>query len=185
MDQNQALDDLKAIRQIMDRARRTSGGGGGWFMVVWGIILFIGFSGSQFLPDVYLGGMWAVLNILGMVISVWLGIRMGQHSGISLSSIWRSILFWWLSLGIFDALLVWLFHLDGHDMALLSILTVALGYVLFGLFTHWSISAVGALMAILAVGATLLIPSYFSLAIGVLVGGLLIGSGLWLIRKEG
>ena len=47
MDQNQAIDDLKAIRQIMDRARRTSGGGGGWFMVLWGIILFIGFSDGR------------------------------------------------------------------------------------------------------------------------------------------
>jgi hypothetical protein len=156
VDQNQAIDDLKAIRQIMDRARRISGGGGGWFMVLWGIILFIGFSGSQFLPDVYIGGMWAVLNILGMVISVWLGIRIGRRSNIYSSSIWRSVLLWWLSLGVFDVLLVWLFRLSDRDLALLAIMTVALGYVLFGLFTHWSISAVGSLMAILAVGAVLL-----------------------------
>jgi len=76
MDQHQAMDDLKAIRQIMGRVRRTSGGGGGWFMVLWGVILLIGFSGSQFLSDVYVGGMWAVLNVSGMAISVWLGIRM-------------------------------------------------------------------------------------------------------------
>jgi len=184
MDQHQAMDDLKAIRQIMGRVRRTSGGGGGWFMVLWGVILLIGFSGSQFLSDVYVGGMWAVLNVSGMAISVWLGIRMGRRSGIS-SPIWRSILLWWLSLGTFDVLLVWLFRLGDHDIALLSILTVALGYVLFGLFSHWIISAVGALMALLAVGAMLLIPNYFSLAIGVLIGGLLIGSGLWLVREEG
>jgi hypothetical protein len=184
MDQNQAIDDLKAIRQIMGRARRTSGGGGGWFMVLWGIILFIGFSGAQFLPDAYVGWMWAVLNIFGLVITFWLGMRIGRQSGIS-SPIWRSILLWWLSLGVFDVLLVWLFRLEDRDLALLAILTVALGYVLFGLFAHWIISAVGALMAILVVGALLLIPGYFSLAIGVLVGGLLVGSGLWLVREEG
>jgi hypothetical protein len=182
MDPNQAVDDLKVIRQIMGRTRSAIGRQGGWIMVLWGVIWFIGFSSSQFLPDLA-GWIWLVLNVVGMMLTVWLGTRIGR--GDVRVSFWRPVLLWLLSLVIFDALLVWLFDMtDAHNLLLLFLLTIALGYVQFGLFTHWIFGVVGVLMAVIAVGARLLASDYFFLAIGVLGGGVLAGGGLWVVRQE-
>lgn len=182
MDSERARDDLKAIRQVMDRTRRTAGRHGGWFMVVWGIVWFVGFLGTQFLPDRIVLWFWQVLTLLGAIISVWIGIRVGRGSDVR-SSILRPLILWWLALIVFDVLLAWLFglHTD-RDLTLLIVLTVALSYFQFGLFTHWAISLVGALLAVLTVAAALLLPEYLSLAMAFLGGGVLTVSGLLFIR---
>ena len=184
MERNHAEDDLKAIRQIMERTRKIAGGGGGWIMVLWGGIWFVGFLVSQFVQQSAAPGwIWMALNLLGMGGTIWLALRM-QGRGVS-SPFWRPIVVWWASLIAFDFLVIWLFHIStGRDLLLLIILSIALGYVQFGLFTHWVISATGLLLAVLAVGATLLFPAYFFLAMGVLGGGVLAGTGLWFVRHE-
>jgi len=184
MDHNHAEDDLKAIRQIMERTRRVTGGGGGWIMVLWGGIWFVGFLVSQFVQqDAAIGWIWMVLNLLGMGGTALLALRM-RAKGVS-TPFWGPIVVWWASLIAFDFLVVWLFHIGTErDLLLLILLSIALGYVQLGLFTHWVISAAGALLAVLAVGATLLLPDYFFLAMGVLGGGVLAGTGLWFVRQE-
>ncbi|MBN1934117.1 MAG: hypothetical protein JW934_05610 [Anaerolineae bacterium] len=183
MNSYDALDDLKAIREIMNRTRRTESGEGGWFMILWGIIWLLGFSASQFLPETISGWGWVVLNTTGITLTIWLAIRMGR--GNVKSPTWRPIFFWWTSLALFDVLLIWLFDLRaGQDIILLMVLTIALGYVQFGLFSHWMISVIGILIAALAVGAALLIPDYFFVAMGLIGGGLLAGSGLWFVRQR-
>lgn len=184
MEPDRALDDLKAIRQIMESTRRATGGYGGWFGVLWGAVWFVGFLGTQFLPNETIAWLWPVLNVIGAAGSIWLGVRMGRHGGVY-SPIWRPILIWWLALVVFDVLLVWLFHLyTGRDLTLLIVLTVALSYFQIGLFTHWAICGVGALIAALAVGVALLLPDYLYLAMAFLGGGLLAGSGLWFVHHE-
>lgn len=183
MEPNQAVDDLKVIRQIMDRSRKAaSSDWGGWIMILWGAIWLVGFSASQFLPQSAVGWVWMVLNPLGMVGTIWLALRMGR-SGVA-SPIWRPVLLWWASLGVFDVLVVWLFGLsDTREILMLILLTIALGYVQLGLFAHWLISAVGVALAVTAVGAWLLMPGTFNLAMAVLGGGLLLASGIWFVRQ--
>ena len=183
MNSDRASDDLKTIRQIMERTRRGGGKTGGWYLILWGAIWFVGFLGTQFLPDETVAWLWPVLNILGAAISVWLGVRMGRRGGVR-STIWQFTLLYWLALLVFDGLLFWLLDLDpGPDLGLLITLTFALGYFQFGLFIHWAISGIGVLIAALAVGAAVLLPDYFCLTLAVLGGGLLMGSGLWLVRS--
>lgn len=181
MDPEQAVDDLKTIRQIMERTRRATEGSGGWFMVLWGIIWFLDFAAAQFLAD---RGGWVsvVLNPIGMAITIWLAVRMERQGGTR--TVWSLILFWWLSLTVFGVLVALLFHLNtGRDLVLLIALLVALGYVQFGLFTHWVISATGVLIAALTVVAAVLLPGYFFLAVAIAGSGALIGSGLWFVRR--
>jgi hypothetical protein len=183
MEHDRVEDDLKAIRQIMERTRKATDKGGGWIMVLWGGIWFVGFLCSQFVQNNVIAWIWAGLNTVGMGGTIWLALRM-RGRGVS-SPFWRPIVFWWASLIAFDWLIVWLLHIrTGSDLLLLILLTVALGYVQFGLFTHWAISATGVALAALAVGATLLIPDYFYLAMAVLGGGVLAGTGLWFVWQE-
>ncbi|MFQ6100175.1 MAG: hypothetical protein ACE5OS_02920 [Anaerolineae bacterium] len=182
MDSDRALDDLKAIRQIMERTRRATGRYGGWFGVLWGSIWFVGFLGSQFLPDEVAGWLWLGLDTFGTACSIWLGVHIGRHGAVR-SPVWRSVLFWFLALIVFDGLLMWLFDLNtGRDIALLIILTIALSSFQFGLFTSWKLSVIGALMTALAAGAAVLLPNYFHLVMAFLGGGLMVGSGVWFVR---
>jgi hypothetical protein len=181
MDRNQALDDLKSIRQIMDRTRQTSGRYGGWFMTIAGIMWLVGFTGSQFLPESCLGWLWAVVSGLGTLAMVWVGTHATRHSSVKASPWWPFLLYW-CSLGALDILLIWIFGIDDStEIGLLILLSTALGYVQFGFFFHWIIGAVGILIAALAITAFLLVPAYFSLAMAILGGGLLIASGLWIV----
>jgi hypothetical protein len=183
MDEKQARDDLKTIRQIMDRTRKGSAGYGGWFMVIAGVSWLIGFTASQFLPDAYVGWMWMVLNISMVGTMIWTALRWRQRGSVK-SALWGPLFLYWLALVAFDALIAWLFNMnDGARIGLLALLTVGLGYVLMGILFHWLIAVVGVLIAAFTVGAFLLVPEYFPLAMGFLGGGLLIGSGLWMVRS--
>lgn len=184
MERNRAEDDLRAIRQIMERTRGATSRGGGRIMLLWGGIWFVGFLCSQFVPvDAAVGWIWIVLNALGLGGTIWLLLRM-QGERVK-SSIWRPILLWWISLFAFDGLVLWLFGINtGRDLVLLLLLSVALGYAQFGLFTHWIISVTGVFVAAMTVVTALLLPDYFFLAMGILGGGTLVGTGLWLVRRE-
>jgi len=182
MDSRQARDDLKAIRQIMNSARQASGREAGWFLILWGLIWLIGFCGSQFLRGEVSGWLWTILNTLGGLLSIWLGVRMGRQVG-EPSLLWRIILMWWLALAFFAALVIWLFDLhELNQHVLVIVLTVALGYMQFGLFTHWSISVIGFVLGALAVAAAAWLPGILSLVMGFAGGGVLIGGGAWMLR---
>jgi hypothetical protein len=184
MDSNRAVDDLKVIRNIMERTRRTAGGYSGWFMVLWGAIWFVGFLGNQFLPAEAVGWLWLGLTGLGGVSSGWIGVRISRRSRVR-SPVWRPIVLSFVALFVFVVLIAWLFDLNtSRDIALLIVLTVALSYAQLGFFTHWAISLIGALLAVLVVGASILMPGYFFLVMAFLSGGLLVGSGLWFVRQE-
>ena len=183
MDSHQALDDLKTIRQIMDRTQKMAGGHGGWFMILAGVTWLIGFTGSQFLPERYAGWIWAAVNACGIIAMVWTGLRLRKHSGIR-TPFWKPIFFYWLAMGIFAMLLAWLFNVkDSNQIGLLALFVAALGYVQMGLlFRSWLIGITGVLITVLATGAFFLVPGYFALAMAILGGGLLIGSGARMIR---
>jgi hypothetical protein len=185
MDSNRALDDLKVIRQVMERTVRSAGGFAGQQLVLWGIIWFIGFLGNQYLPQEMLGWFWFALTGAGAAGSAWIGVRQGRRQGVRLP-IWQPVALYLVGPVVFVVLIVWLFGLDTtRDVALLIVLTVAMCYFQVGVFYRRSISVVGAALAALAVGATVLLPDYFFLVMAFLSGGLLVGSGLWFMRRGG
>lgn len=186
MQPRDAMDDLKAIRRIMEQARRSSGGFGGWFMVLWGVIWLLGFAGTHFLWQVrrgdLVGWLWLPLDLAGVVGTLYFGVRMSRRARVRSSALWKLIVLWWLALAVFVLVLVWLLPVHEEKIPLLIILTIGLGYFLFGLFAHWSISAVGVFLAVVAIGAALLFPDWLYLAVAVLGGGALIGTGFAAIR---
>ncbi len=109
---------------------------------------------------------------------------MAQRARTKSSSLWSSLLLYWLALAAFDGVLIWKLQLytSGLHLALLIVLTIALGYVQFGLFTHWSISIIGLFIGLLAVALATWLPGYFNLGVALLGGGALIGGGLRALR---
>jgi hypothetical protein len=183
MNSNRALDDLKVIRQVMERTIRSAGGLAGQQMILWGIIWFFGFLGNQYVPEESLGWLWLGLTSVGAAGSAWIGVRTGRRQGVRPPA-WRPVALYLVGPMVFVVLIVWLFELDTtRDVALLIVLTVAMCYFQVGVFYRRSISAVGAGLAALATGTTILLPDYFFLVMAFLSGGLLVGSGLWFMRR--
>ncbi len=183
MNDKQVMDDLKAIRQVMDRTRQEASGDSGWFSVVGGIIWLVGFLGQQFLPEHLAGWAWVVVNTVGLSIIAWLMIRTARKDRASPPML-RSIMLSWLALGVFDVLFVWLFEVEtAYHFPLLVLITIALGYVQVGLLSYYvPLLIVGVAITALVVGAFLLVQPYFFLSVALLGGGLLIGTGLWMVR---
>jgi hypothetical protein len=182
MDSGRAADDLRVIRQVMDRTRRAAAQHGGWFGVLWGAIWVVGFLANQYLPEETAGLLWAILDVGGGAASALVGARLARR-GVH-SPLWPRIILFFIALCVFDGLLVWLLGLRGmRQLALLITLTVALAFVQAGLFTSGPFGVVGLLVAAAAVGATVLVPEYFHLVMAGL-GALLMCSGLWVIRSD-
>ncbi len=184
MEPNRALDDLREIRQVMARTSRSVGGFAGEFMVLWGSIWFLGFLANQYLAGKALGWFWLVASVLGGLGSSLLGVRLSRRSGVQ-TPLWRPIALWMLALVAFVVLTVWLLALDTtREVALLIVLVVALSYFQIGLFGRWTVSLVGAALALMAVLTFRFLPDHFFLLMAFLSGGLLIGSGLWFMRSQ-
>ena len=127
MNEKQALNDLKAIRQIMDRTRQEASGESGWFSVVGGMIWLVGFLGQQFLPEHLAGWAWVLVNGIGLSIIAWLMIRTARENNANPPML-RSIMLSWLVLGVFDVLFIWLFEMEtAYHFPLLILITIALG----------------------------------------------------------
>lgn len=184
MNEKQVLNDLKAIRQIMDRTRQSASGESGWFSVTGGMMWLVGFLGQQFLPEHLTGWVWLVGNTTGLLVIAWLWVRLTRQGQTS-SPMMRSVMLSWLALGVFAALFAWLFEVRTNLHILLLVLVVtALGVVQMGLlFSYWPFSIAGVAIAAATASTFLLIPDYFLLTAALLGGGLLIGVGLWMVRS--
>jgi hypothetical protein len=180
MDNRQVMNDLRAIREIMDRTRESTSGESGWFSVVGGMMWLVGFLGNQFLPGDLSGWLWLVVNSIGLLLMAWLCVRLTKEGHVS-SPVMRSIMLSWLALLVFAGLFLWLFEVHTVQSILLVILIVTgLGCTQMGLlFFYWLLCFIGVAIAAVSVAAYLLIPDYYSLVASLLGGGLLIGSGLW------
>ncbi|MBN1978256.1 MAG: hypothetical protein JW918_12740 [Anaerolineae bacterium] len=184
MNEKQVLNDLKAIRQIMDRTRQSTSGESGWFSVTGGMMWLVGFLGQQFLPEHLTGWVWLVGNTIGLLIIVWLWVRL-TRTGQTSSPVMRSIMLSWLALGVFVALFIWIFEVRTIiEILLLVLVTTAFGVIQVGLlFSYWPFSLAGLGITAAIVSAYLLTPDYFFLTAALLGGGLLIGIGLWMVRS--
>jgi hypothetical protein len=184
MDRERALDDIKVIRQVIGQTRQALGREGGWFGILWGIIWLVGFMGSHYLSQEGAVQLWTGLDILGGVISTWLGIRMGRRRRSSAkNALGLRFLGAFVALILFVATLASLLELFSlQEIALLIVLTIALSYILGGLFSDERMALIGLLIALSAVGGWLLLFDYFFLIMAFLGGGVLIGSGVWFLR---
>ncbi len=187
MQPDEALDDLRAIRRIMERAYRASDGSWGWFLVLWGAIWVVGFLSTGWLVraqrEALIPWVWGPLNAVGVIGSIGISLWIARRTRMKSFTIWWPFMAWWFALALFDLLLIRFLPIrEGPQIAMLIVLSIALGYFQMGLFTHWLLSALGAFIGALAVLTAALFPQHLGLAMVVLGGGAMIGVGLWALR---
>ncbi len=183
MEHDNALNDLRVIRQVMEQTRRSIAiGGGGYFMIIWGVVWLVGFLGSQFLTGPAQGWLWLAADALGVIATLVVGYRLGNRMRVRPG--WRLGVFW-LALIVYGFLWGWLLQPPDGMRGALFIVTVAMfGYVVMGIWLSSRVIAwVGIGVTVLALAGYFLLPAYFAAWMALLGGGTLIGSGIYISRR--
>jgi len=171
---------LEAVERVQRQARRALAQGAmGFYLQLWGIIWFLGFSGTRFLPPQYVGWSWLALSIVGVLASFIQGFRVSNRVYTPWGA--RIAVFWllWLAYG---ALFLWLTAVRGPVSGLFISIWAFFGYVVMGLWLEKFLLWVGLAGTALTLGGYLLWPDWFVLWMALIVGGLLFGSGVYIQR---
>lgn len=192
------------LGEVEDTTSRTKKmiayGGGDILFVVWGIIWFIGGIGTHFIPVLTAGhprsnllngilpaGLWAVLVGAGIIISY----RVGRSSMPTRSPFEKSV--GWLCWILYLFVSLWIYmlspfikvrgpqesHLFWTHMGAIAATVPMFAYVVFGLFLERYMVWIGlGVTALMVIGLYTFEP-YFYIWFGVVGGGALVGTGLF------
>ena len=178
----EAQQSLETIQQIQQDVRRSlASGGAPLYMMLWGVIWFIGFLGSYVLAPQTAGTLWTVLVLAGFVLSFVIGGRTATK--IRMPGYGARIGTLWLMLALYTAIIIWIGNL-AHDEVLLSLIISILamfGYVVMGLwFDSRPLIGIGLGITAIIILAYVFLPEYINLAMAFLGGGALFLAGLYI-----
>jgi hypothetical protein len=175
---------LEVIQSMVAKTRRAVASSGSYlFLVVWGVIWMIGFTCSQFLANPWVGKIWAVLNILGAVLSAVIGIRLnrGVRSTAVSPLLGQRLGLFWLLLWLFcAAVIAVIWPPEPKQLAMIIILFVMTGWIAMSLLLSVISAWWGVAFAGLALTAYFLVPGYFYLIMAILGGGGMVALGFYI-----
>ncbi len=177
----EAEESLAAIQIMAQKTRKSISSGGAYItLIVTGIVWLVGFLCTQFLPVGIVGYIWGGLSLLGTIVGILLGTRMGKRvrSPSTVPMVRRVGLFWLLLVFFALAVMAVARPVDGKQATLLVILFLMLGQMAMGLL--FSFSSVWWTLPItaLALVGYFLLPGIFYLWMAILGGGGMIALGL-------
>ena len=181
--QKEAKESLEMVQEVQRHIRKSvAHGDGPYYLMLWGVIWFFGYLGSQFLDDRTSGMTWIALVSLGVIASIIIGARISRQVRRKLRD-YRIGLFW-LALFLYAGLTIWVVNpTEDEEVALLITLFVMLGYVVMGLWMWGPLGWIGIGVTALGTIGYLLVPQYFNLIMAILGGGTLFFSGLYILRN--
>ncbi len=180
----QAQISLETIRQVQAQTRRTlAHGGGPLYLIIWGIVWFLGYLGNHFLPPETAGYLWMGLSITGFVVSAGVGWRSSTKVRSSAND--YRIAFFWVAWVIYTPLIVWLSGAASDPLAVSIIVSVMamFGYVVMGLWMWTPMVWIGAGVTAIITLAYLTIPQYVDIIMAFLGGGSLAFIGIYIYRN--
>lgn len=151
------------------------------YFLLWGVVWALGYGSSDLWPA-QTGWIWAVLDGAGVLASILITKADRERQGAGQAMTWRVAGLALALLVFFLATFLVMAPQTGRQVSTFITLTVALAYTVVGLWAgpRW-------IMAGVAVGALSLIayfhaPAYFNTWMGLIGGGALVLSGVWLRR---
>jgi hypothetical protein len=184
---SEAEKTLASIRQTEDQMRRAlNASGGGYQMLIWGVIMLVGYTLNQFadrIPIAVVAGIWIAMSILGNAVSVAASIRMARKFQSPVGARIGAMLPIFLLFGAVGAFFV---HPAGpREINLLIYLLVMLWLAMMGLWVKPSLLWISLAFSGLMLFGYWVLPDYFFLWLAIVGGGAMIGSGLFLISGRG
>jgi hypothetical protein len=177
-----AQESLEAVQLVSKQLRQAvASGSTPYYMILWGAILLSGYIASHFTTGLLAGWIWLGLTGSGTVLSLIIGIysRTKMRTGNS-----RRIMYLWLAIMVYSALFWWIAAPSTREQAsLLTVIFFLFGYVVSGLWMEATAAWMGLITTALAViGYAFFLP-YFYLWLGLIVGGTMILSGVYILRR--
>lgn len=180
---NEAEETLAAIQKMTQKTRQSIAIGGAYiFLIIGGFIWLVGFLANQFLSGEIAVYIWAGISLLGSAVAILLGIRTSRRvRGPSTDRYGRRIgMFWGLLILYGVAAIAVAQPTDAKQLTMLIILFVLLGQLAMGLLLSFSATWWALPLTALALLGYFLLPEFFYLWMGVLVGGGMILMGLYI-----
>ncbi len=179
----EAQEALSAIEGMMQKTRRMISSSGAYkFLVLWGVIWFLGFLNSQLVPSDISRYVWLGLDIVGGVISAIIGIRMNRGvRTASPSTTGKRIAFFWLLLFFYCYAAVAIsWPVDAKQLAILIVLFTTIGWVAMGLLLSFASAWWGLGLFALSLIGYFVFPGIFYVWMAILGGGGMIALGLYI-----
>lgn len=160
-----------------------------YYMLLWGIIWTLGFLASQVVQPRFIGWIWGIMVLLGIVGSAAIGARQGRLMRTTPGS---HTAFVSSRLGIFYGILygfaiLWLilFPLTPIQIGMLWITVVMFGAIVAGVWLQEPVSIwLGVGVTVASVIGYYLVPSYFWFWAAVFAGSPLVAVSLYYLRKR-
>jgi hypothetical protein len=181
---SEAESSLAFIREAENQMNRAvSASGGAYQMVIWGVVMLIGYTLNQFadrLPVALVAGPWIVMSTLGNILSVMVSVRRARkfHNPYGARLGFLFVVF--ILFGVVGAFFV--HPSDPREINLLVYLLTMLWMAAMGLWVDLRLLWISLVFTTLMLFGYLALPDYFFLWLAIVGGGALIGSGLLLLR---
>jgi hypothetical protein len=178
---------LASIRETDNQMRRAmNASGGGYQMLIWGAVMLIGYTLNQYadhLTTAVVAGTWIVMSVIGNTASVVIGVRMARKFHSPLGARIGAMLPIFILFGVVAAFFV--NPAGPREINLLIYLLVMLWLAMMGLWVKLSLLWISLIFTGLMLFGYAVLPDYFFLWLGLVGGGAMIGSGLFLLSGRG
>jgi hypothetical protein len=185
---NEAEEALADIQKVTTKTRRSIASSGAYvFLMLTGIIWFVGFLATQFLSGEIVAYIWIAMSILGVALSIPLGARMGNRvRSPSFSASAKRVGIFWLLLVFYGIATIAVAQpTDGKQATMLIILFIMIGQMAMGLVLSFSATWWALPITALALIGYFLFPDIFYLWMAILGGGGMIALALYLRPRGG
>jgi hypothetical protein len=180
---NEAEEALAVIQKTMHKTRQSIASSGAHIsLIVTGVVWLIGFICTQFLSGAIVPYIWIGISLLGSALATILGMRTGKRiRSPSAGATAKRIGLIWLLLAVYCvATLAVAWPLDGKQLTMFIVLFVIVGWLAMGLLLSFASVWPGLIITALALAGYFLLPGFFYLWMGILVGGGMIALGLYI-----
>ncbi len=182
----EAEETLAAIQTMAYKTRRSiASGGTSITLIVTGIVWLVGFLATQFLSGAIVPYIWVGMSILGSLVGVLLGSRLGKRVRSTSFNVTarRAITFWSLLILYGITIILLARPTDGKQATLFIILFIMIGQLSMGMLLSFSSVWWALLVSALALIGYFLLPGIFYLWMAILGGGGMIALGLYIRYK--
>jgi hypothetical protein len=180
---NEAEEALQAIQKTVQKTRRSIASSGAYiFLIITGIIWLVGFLSTQFLSGAIVAYIWVGMSLVGSAVSILLGTRMGRRvRSPSINATGKRAAIFWLLLVLYCIAAIAIARpTDGKQVTMFIILFIMIGQLSMGLLLSFSSVWWALPITALALIGYFLLPNFFYLWMGILVGGGMIALGLYI-----
>jgi hypothetical protein len=179
----EAEEALAAIQKVTQRTRHSIVSSGTYiFLIITGAIWMVGFLSNQFLSGAVVVYIWIGISLLGAAVSILLGARSGRRVRVPSAAMYarRAGFFWFFLIFYCIAVIAIARPSDGKQVTMFIVLFIMIGQLAMGLLLSFSSTWWALPITVLALVGYFLLPGFFYLWMGILVGGGMIALGLYI-----